>query len=151
MMSQVEAHRLAAAINQLRPDWPLASLSTWIRANLAERPYRDAAVALTWVAADPATTTPGRVLEAGPWWRAVVADKGTVSAVTTRCPEHPAHAAWNCPDCDAEAAPPPDGWTTTARAALTRRARTVRRPDPTPDTERINALRDRIDAEEAQK
>ena len=74
-----------------------------------------------------------------------------MNGFTDKCHRHPAHAAWNCPDCDAEAAPPPDGWTTTARAALTRRTRTVRRPDPTPDTERKKALRDRIDAEEAQK
>ena len=49
-MNQVEAHRLASAINQIRPDWPLASLSTWIRKHLTEKAYRDAAVALTWVA-----------------------------------------------------------------------------------------------------
>ena len=150
MMSQVEAHRLAAAINQLRPDWPLASLSTWIRKNLTERAYRDAAVALTWVACDPQTTSPGRVLEAGPWWRAVVADKGTTSAVTTRCPVHPAHPAWNCPDCDTEATPPPDGWRDTTKANLGRRARPVRRPEPTPDTDRIDQIRAALDAQETQ-
>jgi hypothetical protein len=77
MLSQVEAHRLAAALNQLRPDWPLASLSTWIRNNLTDRAYRDAAVALTWVACESETTSPARVLEAGPWWRATQAGAGT--------------------------------------------------------------------------
>ncbi|WP_330473800.1 hypothetical protein [Terrabacter sp. C0L_2] len=143
-MNQVEAHRLAAAVSQLRPDWPVASLSSWITKNLTERPYRDAAVALAWVAADPATTTPGRVLEAGPWWRAVVADKGTVSAVTTRCPDHPEHPAWKCPECDAETTPPPVDWR--GDVTLSRRARPKTRPEPTHDLADVRA---RIDAEEA--
>lgn len=86
MLSQAETHRLAAAINALRPDWPLASLSTWIRTSLAERAYRDAAVALTWVACDPQSETPARVLEAGPWWRAAQAEQGAASAVKHRGP-----------------------------------------------------------------
>lgn len=148
MLSQVEAHRLAAAINQLRPDWPLASLSTWIRSRLSERAYRDAAVALTWIACDPQTTSPGRVLEAGPWWRAAVADKGTVSAVTHRCPEHPAQTAWNCPDCGADATPPPDGWKDAVKAAIPRR-QTVH-TNPTPPAIDISEARARIDTEETQ-
>jgi len=145
MLSQVEAHRLAASINQLRPDWPLASLSTWIRKHLPERAYRDAAVALTWVACDPETTSPGRVLEAGPWWRAVTADKGTTSTVTTRCPEHPAHAAWNCPDCDAATTPPPENWRD--GLTLTRRDRPKARTEPTPDPTRIEQIRAELDRE----
>src|SRR5690606_24893959 len=31
---------------------------------------RDVAVAMAWVAADPESKTPARVLEAGPWWAA---------------------------------------------------------------------------------
>lgn len=75
-MNPNEAARLAHAINDLRPDWPISSLRTFIERNLANRAYRDAAVALTWVATDrkpdgtPASDTPKRVLEAGPWWRA---------------------------------------------------------------------------------
>jgi hypothetical protein len=117
MLSQTETHRLTAAINALRPDWPLASLSSWIRNNLADRAYRDAAVALAWVATDPETTTPGRVLEAGPWWRAVMADKGTVSTITHRCPEHPAERAWDCKPCAEQAIPATEG-AATVRAAL---------------------------------
>jgi hypothetical protein len=142
MMSQTEAHRLAAAIHALRPDWPLASLSAFIAKSLTDRPYRDAAVALAWIATDPQTQTPARVLEAGPWWRAVMADGGTVSAVTTRCPEHPARAAWNCPECDTVTAPMPEGFK--ASLELKRRPRAAH-PEPKPAD--LDALRDRIDAE----
>jgi hypothetical protein len=150
MLSQVEAHRLAAALNQLRPDWPLASLSTWIRNNLTDRAYRDAAVALTWVACESETTSPARVLEAGPWWRATQAGAGTVSAISTRCPEHPAHTAWNCPDCDAGAVAPERAaeLAQQTRAAIPRRQVTHRHPTPEPPNDLASA-RARADAQEA--
>lgn len=75
-MNGNEISRLAHAVNELRPDWPISSLTTWLTRNLANRPYRDAAVALVWVAVDtkpdgtPATERPARVLEPGPWWTA---------------------------------------------------------------------------------
>jgi hypothetical protein len=77
-MNPQEIARLAHAINEHRPDWPISSLTTFITRNLSNRAYRDASVALTWVATDakldgtPATSTPKRVLEAGPWWSAAV-------------------------------------------------------------------------------
>lgn len=74
-MNPHEAARLAAAINQLNPEWPRRSLQTFIETNLMDRPYRDAAIALTWIACDPLSRTPARVLEAGPWWRASLADR----------------------------------------------------------------------------
>lgn len=144
MMSQTEAHRLAAAIHALRPDWPLASLSAFIAKSLMDRPHRDAAVALAWIATDPTTQTPARVLEAGPWWRAVMADNGTISAVTTRCPEHPTRAAWNCPECATGAEPMPEGFK--AGLELKRRPRAAH-PEPKPTD--LDPLRDRMDAEAA--
>lgn len=77
-MNPQEITRLAHATNELRPDWPISSLTTFITRNLSNRAYRDSAVALTWVATDvkldgtPATSTPKRVLENGPWWAAAV-------------------------------------------------------------------------------
>lgn len=149
MLSQVEAHRLAAAINQLRPDWPLASLSTWIRKHLGERAYRDAAVALTWVATDPTTTTPARVLEAGPWWKAAVADNGTLSAITHRCPEHPAEKAWSCRECEEQAADAATG-VATLRDALAKapRPKAATRPEPKPRD--LDTVRARADQEAQQ-
>lgn len=69
-MNEHEAERIAAAMNQLRPDWPRRSLLTLIEKNLMDRPRRDVIVALGWVAAEPGTSTPARVLESGPWWKA---------------------------------------------------------------------------------
>lgn len=67
-MTPIELHRLAGAVAILRPDWPAASLQTFLERNLAHRPLRDATVALIACALDPATSTPARVLEPGPWW-----------------------------------------------------------------------------------
>lgn len=73
-MNDHEAQRIAAAANQLRPDWPTSSVLTLLRKNLMDRPRRDVAVALTWIACEPATSNPARVLESGPWWRAVAVE-----------------------------------------------------------------------------
>lgn len=84
-MNDIEIRRLAHALNELRPDWPVSSLTTWLSRNMTNRPYRDAAVALVWVAVDTkpdgthATERPARVLEPGPWWTAA-AMNGTAMA-----------------------------------------------------------------------
>lgn len=70
-MNDHEAQRIASAMNQLRPDWPVRQLLTLLGdERMRDRPRRDVLVALGWVACEPATHTPYRVLEAGPWWRA---------------------------------------------------------------------------------
>lgn len=132
-MNETQAHRLAAAVNQLRPEWPLASLSAFIHKNLIARAYRDAAVALTWVACDEESLTPARVLENGPWWKATQAQAGTVSTITTTCPSHPGQSAWNCQPCVEEAITDPDAIKAHAakvKAAIPRRT-THHEPTPT--------------------
>lgn len=70
-MNDNERDRIADAINRLRPDWPVPSLRTLLdRPQIKNRPRRDVAVALTWVACESTSQTPARVLEAGPWWQA---------------------------------------------------------------------------------
>jgi len=69
-MNQTDIQRLAAATNALRPDWPIKSLITFIAKNLSDRATLDAVVAMAWIAADPKTETPARVLASGPWWQA---------------------------------------------------------------------------------
>lgn len=92
-MNEHEIGRLAAAAHQLRPDWPANSLRTFITKNLADRPRRDVAVALAWIACEPNTATPARVLEAGPWWRAAAVEGEThVNHVRT----DPAHLCGTC-------------------------------------------------------
>ena len=100
MISRDETERLAAMANALRPDWPLKSLTTFIVNELTRRTYREVAIALAWLATDPATDTPKRMLEAGPWWNASRAQAATVSVVVTRCGEHPEHPAARCPACE---------------------------------------------------
>lgn len=68
-MSPDELARLANAAHRLREDWPVASLRSLL-AEHASKPWRDVAVALTWIATDPNTTTPGRLNLPGPWWTA---------------------------------------------------------------------------------
>lgn len=76
-MNEHEIERIAAAMHHMRPDWPTASLRTLLgRPDLSNRPRRDVAVALAWVACEADTKTPARVLENGPWWRAAVIEDG---------------------------------------------------------------------------
>lgn len=75
-MNDLEITRVAAAIHELRPDWPASSLRTLIAKHMANKPRRDVTVALAWVACESGTSTPGRVLEAGPWWRAAGIEAG---------------------------------------------------------------------------
>ena len=85
-MTKTELARLACAISVHRPDWPEASLRTFLERNLAHRPYLDVSVALTWVATDPDSQSPARVLEAGPWWaHSRTAD---IPRNVNTCPDH---------------------------------------------------------------
>ena len=85
-MNENEISRIAAAISDLRPDWPAASLRTLLHSpELKNRPRRDVAVAMAWIACDSETKTPKRVLEAGPWWKAACVE--TPEAVGVRPPK----------------------------------------------------------------
>ena len=83
--SHDERQRLAAMGNTLRPDWPAGSLLTLITQDLKQRSYRDIAIALAYVATDPASKTPGRLREAGPWWEAAKPAAGTAPKGNGRC------------------------------------------------------------------
>jgi len=77
-VNDYEAERIAAAINVLRPDWPVRSLVTLLgKDQLKHRPRRDVLIALAWVASETNSHTPARVLEAGPWWKATQAEGAT--------------------------------------------------------------------------
>lgn len=109
MLNRTEVERLAAMAHELRPDWPIASLCTFLNRDHAHRAYRDVAVALVWVATDPKTLTPARMNELGPWWQALASAAGVTSIDTVpgrteaRCDEHPWARATPCPACAAEA------------------------------------------------
>lgn len=75
-MNDHEAQRIAAAMHEMRPDWPTNSLLTLLRKQLIDKPRRDVAVALAWIACESNTATPARVLESGPWWKAAGIEGG---------------------------------------------------------------------------
>lgn len=119
MPDQVETERIAGAVAMLRPDWPAGSVKRYIqgRPELLNRPARDLALALVYVALDPASDTPARVSEAGPWWQIL---RGQVQAANApdvgpgrgveRCtqPGHEHEAAHACRACRSEAIARPD-------------------------------------------
>jgi hypothetical protein len=79
-MNTHEIERIAAALHQLRPDWPTKQLATLLALPvMSNRPRRDVCVALAWVACESGTATPYRVLESGPWWKAAAIEGRTSS------------------------------------------------------------------------
>ncbi len=108
MPSENEIQRLAAATNQIRPEWPVKSLVTFISRDHAARPYRDLAVALAWIATDARTKTPARLSEAGPWWTATSMTEGAGPGQSRmRCATHESFHAGHCPECVAASVPRP--------------------------------------------
>lgn len=102
MATKTELERLAAAANALRPDWPAKSVLTYLERDHATKAYRDLAVALAHVAADPETRNPKRLSEPGPWWR--LTTDTTEDHRAKRCPEtgHGSYFAINCGACRSE-------------------------------------------------
>lgn len=67
-MDDQQIARLAAVGNALRPDWPVASLRTFLAKHFTARAYRDVALVLANVATvDPPTDTPQLMLKDWPW------------------------------------------------------------------------------------
>lgn len=149
MLTTGEIDRIAHAINALRPDWPVASLRTLIeRPDLRNKSRCSVVVALAWVAADSASASPGRVIEAGPWWRAAaVEDKHDAGRFPPRrdqsCPQHPGEWPETCRCCASETLadtgddprpprPPavPDVSARIAALKATARAASLTAPDP---------------------
>ncbi|MBK9156651.1 MAG: hypothetical protein IPM11_00705 [Micropruina sp.] len=123
-MNTLEIERWAAVLNAARPDWPEPSLRRFATNSLAHRTYRDALVAGVWVAADPATRNPGRIVEPGPWWQATAADDRTAPRIEVeRCP-HGVKTYAPCVECR----PPSDP--EVRRAAIEQAKRKIRESLP---------------------
>lgn len=109
MATPDEIDRIAAAMNALRPDWPVRSLVTFLSRHHAARPYRDLAIAAVAVATDTRTTSPNLLNEHGGWWTAAQAVTGTngggavLRPTDPRCGEHPWSSRTNCAACRSEA------------------------------------------------
>jgi len=105
--------RLASAAHELRlrPDWPTANVLANLTTHHAARAYRDVAVALAWIATDPATMSPNRMNGPGPWWTAPQATTTDDHAPRVqRCPlpGHGSYRADNCGACRSERIAAPD-------------------------------------------
>lgn len=92
-MNRPEAEMIATAISHYRPAWLKTSLTTML-SNLPpehrDKPARDIALALTWLAFDPEQQTPRLLREHGPWWNlAALTGPGTQPAT----PRNPAPVA----------------------------------------------------------
>lgn len=135
MPTNDEIQRIAVAMNAHRPDWPVASLVTFLGRHHGNRAYRALAVAGVVIATDPTTQTPQLLNQQGPWWSAAYAGSGDSSATTTpgphqaRCdvPGHEHEIHGHCRSCIADAQiaaeiaaeslpKPVDEWTPSAAA-----------------------------------
>ena len=68
MASREEIQRIAGAMNALRPDWRVSSLTTFLTDRCSARSYRALAIAAAAIATDPRCTTPNLLAQDGPWW-----------------------------------------------------------------------------------
>lgn len=118
MLTNTQIERLAGMANQLRPEWPVNSLVTYIKKHRT-RAYRDLAVALSWVATDSDSHTPARLDENGPWWKAAAIAEGGARRGdhTMRCVEHPGERL-PCLSCAEGIKPPPEDVQAEIRAAI---------------------------------
>ena len=114
MATNNEIQRLACMANSLRPDWPARSVASILQRDHASRAYQDLAVALAYVATDPATKTPARLAEPGPWWTATAATSTVPDVGPGRAPRCDKEGHWHeraigCRLCASERlAPRPD-------------------------------------------
>lgn len=84
-MRDNEIEPIAQALHIARPDWPVQQLRTLMRSEplLLARSAAEVFVALSWVAGDAASWTPYRVLDQGPWWKAIAAGNARRAEKTT--------------------------------------------------------------------
>ena len=101
-MTDDDIARLAAAGHALRPDWPLASLRTFLAKRYAHEPVHRLAVALVLCALDPASQTPARLSENRDYWPNVDAEHYQPPRPGEQCPQHPGRRRDSCGLCRVE-------------------------------------------------
>lgn len=110
MADQKTLAKLAAVGHLWRPDWPEKSIRTYLTEHHAgDTDYELGVMAFAcWT--DPATTTPARLRENGPWRRAATAaaslERGALTGPPKRgedCRLHPGEYADACRCCAADA------------------------------------------------
>jgi hypothetical protein len=105
--NQIE--RIALAMHDLRPEWRVDSLRTFLTKNHADRPFADLAIAAIAVTLDERTQTPQLLNSHGPWWVAAYQASRTPTpsvgpGAEPRCTRegHECYAARNCAACRSE-------------------------------------------------
>lgn len=73
MLNETQIAIIAGSTNHLRPNWNVAAIRAVIRKLPTHHTPSQVAAALAYVACDPETRQPTRILEGGPWWPSVIA------------------------------------------------------------------------------
>ena len=106
MPTNDEIQRIAAAMNAIRPGWPVRSLVTFLTKHHEARAFGDLAVAGIAVALDAKTETPNLLNQHGPWWLAAQAAHGQHAEALhfARCQVdgHQSYPAHSCGACRAD-------------------------------------------------
>lgn len=101
-----EIQRIAAAMNAIRPGWPVRSLVTFLTKHHEARAFADLAVAGIAVALDAKTETPNLLNQHGPWWLAAQVAHGQHAEALhfARCDVdgHQSYPAHSCGACRAD-------------------------------------------------
>ena len=145
-ITRVEAQALAAFVTRIRDDWDQPGIVAAIEKAAPLGAPAAIGAALCRLAENRDLRTPAMLAEPGTHWAGTTVAK---LAPPVMCVDHPDQPARECRECRALAVPAAE-CATWQRPAPSRRARTARRPDPTPDETRRQALRDQLDAKEAQ-
>ena len=116
MMTRAQAVAIATAVQQVRPEWDHPGILAALHA--AHGTPAEVAAAAFRLAGDLKARTPGLLPKPGSHWRAPAEGGPTVSVIATRCGEHPARRALDCPECAETASADPTEGAAAVRAAL---------------------------------
>jgi hypothetical protein len=101
-----QTHRLAALIQELRPEWDASGIGKAILAAADRGTAWEVAHAALYAAADTTNRTPGVIPLAGAHWsrgRELASTAAVPERNDARCEEHPWARARGCPACRSEA------------------------------------------------
>ena len=118
MMTRAQEVAIATAVQQVRPEWDHPGILAALHAAQGMGSPAEVAAAAFRLAGDLKARTPGLLPKPGSHWRAPAEGGPTVSVIATRCGEHPARRALDCPECAETASADPTEGAAAVRAAL---------------------------------
>lgn len=99
MMTRAQAVAIATAVQQVRPEWDHPGILAALQAAQGHGTAAEVAAAAFRLAGNLAVRTPGMLPQPGAHWSVPTQGGPTVSVIPTRCGQHPAHLARDCPQC----------------------------------------------------